>query len=148
MGFRIQPLAEREGMKALLLGLVISFASVTAQAQRAPDPLPLPQSPPAPSIRSSSPAVLNETELPSRRHYMAKDGYEPHAPRDRLMIRYRPVPVQSAKVAGTRSASIGKGRAHIMVASGRGYSAALSELMKKIVSILVMLTDQWCSHLE
>jgi hypothetical protein len=72
-------------MKALVLGLAIGLATSFAQAQRAPDPAPLPRHQlgmPADSSRSTAQpgAEPNEAELLSHRHYKAKDGHEVHSP--------------------------------------------------------------------
>jgi hypothetical protein len=64
--------------RAALLALLLAS---TAQAQRAPDPAPLPRhqlAAPAGSTRST--AAPNEAELLSHRHYQAKDGHEVHSP--------------------------------------------------------------------
>jgi hypothetical protein len=68
---------------ALLQAFLLSLALVasTAQAQRAPDPVPLPQHRLAiPAERTNSTTEPNEAELLSHRHYKAKDGHEVHSP--------------------------------------------------------------------
>lgn len=72
-------------MKALVLALTVGLAASFAQAQRAPDPAPLPRHqvdvPTGPSRSTTQPGTeLNEAELLSHRHYKAKDGHEVHSP--------------------------------------------------------------------
>lgn len=72
-------------MRAFILGLAIGLASITTQAQRAPDPAPLSQQQLAKTSdvawpvtqRSTTP---NETDLLSHRHYKTSDGQEVHSP--------------------------------------------------------------------
>jgi hypothetical protein len=67
-------------LRTLITAAVVLLAT-TVQAQRAPDPAPLPRhqlAAPAGSTRSTAPP--NEAELLSHRHYKAKDGHEVHSP--------------------------------------------------------------------
>jgi hypothetical protein len=68
-------------MKAAFIAFVIGLAALSAQAQRGPDPAPLPRhqlAEPFDSSRSS--AEPNEAELLSHRHYKTKDGHAVHSP--------------------------------------------------------------------
>jgi hypothetical protein len=77
-------------MKALLSTAILSFAfgASIAQAQRAPDPAPLPrhqlaapaEKPRPEELRRILGAEPDEGELLSHRHYKAKDGHEVHSP--------------------------------------------------------------------
>ena len=63
----------------------LGFWASTAQAQRAPDPAPLPRhqlTEPADSIRSTShpKAAPDEAQLQPHRHYNNKDGQDVHGP--------------------------------------------------------------------
>jgi hypothetical protein len=67
-------------LRTIITAAVVLLATA-AQAQRAPDPAPLPHhqlAVPADSTRST--AAPNEAELLSHRHYKAKDGHEVHSP--------------------------------------------------------------------
>jgi hypothetical protein len=61
--------------------LALALGACIAQAQRAPDPAPLPRHQLAVPADSTKPtAAPNEAELLSHRHYKAKDGHEVHSP--------------------------------------------------------------------
>lgn len=85
VGVCVQYLAARSQVKPLALGLVVSLAASFAQAQPAPDPVPLPGHQliaPAEQPRSTLKfrAGTNEAEPLSHHHYTTKDGHEVHSP--------------------------------------------------------------------
>jgi hypothetical protein len=75
-------------MKTRIFGLALAFAVLSAQAQRAPDPAPLPrhhlatpaEQPRPEELRGILGAEPNEAELQTHRHYRAKNGQEVHSP--------------------------------------------------------------------